>query len=133
MGPGCCLSPCCVGCQGAQLPPAPTHCGSPFVLCNAQSGCCYIPPPNSRVNTELLQTPFNLTLSCTPRKSTLPSLASLIIWTPKLHCLLHGASCALQTQPHPFFSFFSFVHVLHCHHKTNICLPRCGSAGWPLC
>lgn len=92
---------------------APSHTHAlvryPFVLCNAQSGSCYMPPLNSCINTKLLWTPFSLTPSRTLWKSTLPSLASPIVWTPKLHCLLHGVPYAPQIQPHPFFSLFSFV------------------------
>lgn len=103
----------------------------PFVSCNAQSGCCYIPPLSSHINIGQLWTPFSLTPSCTPWKSTVPSLPSPIIWTVELHCLLRS-SYAPQIQPHPFFSLPSFVHVLCCHHEADFCLLRCGSPCWPL-
>lgn len=113
---------------GCSAPPSHTRAlvWYPFVSCNAQSGCCYMRPPSSHVNTGLLWTPFSLTPSWTPWKSTLPSLPSPITWTLKLLCLLH-CPYVPQIQPHPFFSLFSFVQVLRCCHKAHFCLWCCGS------
>lgn len=44
-------------------------------------------------------------------KSTLPSLASPIVWTPKLHCLLHGLSYVPQIESHSFFFHSSHLRI----------------------